>query len=160
MKRFLFAVAAVVLSACAATAEDTPVTGTTTVPGSPVIMGATPAMQYAPVQTQRRGLFARLRNRNTSTMSYSTPLTTAPATVAPMPMPGTTPAPMPTPMPGVKPAGGVMTTGMVVPATGDLPPGQYTTTDGMIVQIGGKQMASQTQPQTTRRGLFSRLRNR
>jgi hypothetical protein len=162
MKRFLFAVAVVALSACAGLAEDKPATsGTTTAPATPVITSATPVVEYAPAQTQRRGLFGRLRNRNTTTMSYSVPLTTptmAPAT--PMPMPGTT---TPQPMPGIKPAGGVSgMPGMVVQATGNLPPGQYTTTDGMIIQIGGTQpMTMPMTPTTTSRGgLFSRLRNR
>jgi hypothetical protein len=63
-------------------------------------------------------------------------------------------------MPTVKPASGI-TTGMVIPATGSLPPGQYTTTDGTIVQIGGVQpVMAQPMTTTTRGGLFSRLRNR
>jgi hypothetical protein len=158
MKRFLFAVAAVALSACAAIADDTPATGTTTVP---VVTSATPVAGYAPAQTQqRRGLFGRLRSRNTTTMNYSSPTMVAPATTpaSPMLMPGTT---TPQPMPTVKPASGTMMSGMVVQATGDLPPGQYTTTDGTIVQIGGTQpmMTPMTTP-TTRNGLFGRLRNR
>ena len=157
MKRFLFAVAVVALSACAGLAEDKPVVvGTTPAPAAPVITTAAPVVEYAPAQTQRRGLFGRLRNRNTTTMTYSTPTAVVPATpAAPMPMPGLAPQPMPS----IKPAGGV-----IIPATGSLPPGTYTATDGTIIQIGGTQpmmaqpvMSTNT---TERRGLFGRLRNR
>jgi hypothetical protein len=164
MKRFLFAVAVAALFACDASAQQ-PVIGTPIAPGTPVITTAGPVIGYAPTQTtQRRGLFGRLRNRNTSTMSYSSPAMVAPAAIPgtiapqPIPMPGTI---TPMPMPGIRPAGAV------IPATGNLPPGQYTTTDGTIIQIGGIQpMMTQpmmTQPMTTttsRTGLFGRLRNR
>jgi hypothetical protein len=63
-------------------------------------------------------------------------------------------------MPGVKPAGATMPMTAVVPAGGNLPPGTYTATDGTIIQVGGTQTAMQSQSQSTRRGLFSRLRNR
>jgi hypothetical protein len=156
MKRFLFAVAVLALAASVGSAEDQPATPAPN--PTPVVTAGTPAYSYAPAQTQRRGLFGRLRNRNNSTTYYNTtPMMTAPAAT---PMPGVAPTPMP--MPGVKPAGGAAT-GMVVPATGNLPPGQYTTTDGTIVQIGGTQpmMNDTTMPRTTSRtGLFSRLRNR
>ena len=44
-----------------------------------------------------------------------------------------------------------------MPATGTLPAGTYTTTDGTIVQVGGVEPMPAP---TERRGLFSRLRNR
>jgi hypothetical protein len=83
---------------------------------------------------------------------------------------------MPMQMPGSKPAGTAMS-GTVVPATGNLPAGIYTTTDGTVVQIGGvmpdASMTSMTTSmavpmtttttmtaQTARRGLLARLRNR
>jgi hypothetical protein len=171
MKRFLFAVAVVALSACTGFAEDKPATSAQpATPTTPTVIAATPAIEYAPAQPQRRGLFGRLRNRN-NTATYSAPIMAAPVTVpaaTPMPKPGTTPEPMP----GTKPAGGTTTNGTkpgttptpaVVQAGGSLPPGTYTATDGTIIQIGGTQPMAQpmTQPtQSERRGLFSRLRNR
>jgi hypothetical protein len=170
MKRFFFAAAAVALVASVGSAAEQPVTPVTPVQPAPIITTATPtpAVEYAPAQPQRRGLLARLRNRNNSTYNYNTaPQMVVPATpAAPVPMPGLAPQPMPT----VKP-----TSGMVIPATGNLPPGQYTTTDGTIIQIGGPvtgmpmigtaggpvMTAGYTEPTTTtsaRRGLFSRLR--
>ena len=111
-------------------------------PTGPIVT-AGPVYGYAPAQPARRGLFGRLRSRNTAYYSSGTtvPMMTVPTNQMPM-TPGT---PMPMPMPGVKPAGGVMMTGSVVqaggmmpvPATGNLPPGIYTTTDGTVVQIGG-----------------------
>ncbi len=165
MKRFLFAVAAVALSAAVGVAEDQPATTPPT--PSPVVTTASPVTGYAPTTqttTARRGLFGRLRNRNTGTMSYSSPVMTAPAT-------GGTPVPAATPMPPVAPpqampgakSGAMMTTPMtggVVQASGNLPPGTYTTTDGTIVQVGGTQPAAPATTTTTSRGLFSRLRNR
>lgn len=152
MKRFMFAVAVVALSACVSLADDKPATGGDTKPATPAATATTGAtVEYAPAQAQRRGLLARLRGRNTTT--YSAPIMTTPA-ATPMPTPGGT---TPTPMPGTKPASGTTTTGGVVQASGNLPAGRYTTTDGTIIQVGG------TQPMTTsgeRRGLFSRLRSR
>lgn len=142
MKRFLFAVAVAVLSATAASAEEKPTAPPPATPAAPVVVPGTPIVEYAPAQPARRGLFARLRNRGTTTYSGGNggtiPLATPPATITPatpMPMPGTTP----TPMPPIKP-----TTG--------------TTTDGTIIQIGGT-----TTPMTTtgtRSSFLSRLRNR
>jgi hypothetical protein len=80
------------------------------------------------------------------------------------PQPGATPmpsiAPQPMPMPGTR-NGAAMTTGPVVQASGNLPPGTYTATDGTIIQVGGTQGMTQTttmSPTMTRRGLFGRLR--
>lgn len=157
MKRFFFAVAVVALVGSVSSAEEKAI-APAPMPATPVVVaGPTTTYQYAPAQPQRRGLFARLRARNnTTTYSYSTqPQMTTPA---PMPMPGTTPTPMP--MPGVRPVGGAQPMpGTVVPATGDLPPGRYTATDGTIIQIGGTQ-AMTTTTSNTRTGLFGRLRNR
>ena len=164
MKRFLFAIATVALFAAAGVAEDQPAT---TPPATPPVPTAAPVTSYVPATqstTARRGLFGRLRNRNTSTMSYSSPVMTTPTTGA-APMPGATPMPPVAPpqaMPGTK-TGAMMTTPMtggVVQATGNLPAGTYTTTDGTIVQIGGTQPAAPANTTTTSRGLFSRLRNR
>ena len=158
MKRFLFAVAVVALSACAGSAEDKPAV-VTTAPATPAVVGtAAPVVEYAPAQTTRRGLFSRLRNRNTAT--YSAPVMTAPVPATTTPVP---PVAAPMPMPGSKTSARPMN-GQVVQATGNLPPGTYTTTDGTVVQIGGTQtMAASTSmssSQSTRRGLFSRLRGR
>lgn len=165
MKRFFFAVAVVALVASVGSAEDKPAV-IAPAPVTPAITTATPTpvVEYAPAQPQRRGLLARLRNRNNSTYYSTTPQMVVPATpAAPMPMPGIAPQPMPT----------VRPTGAVIPATGNLPPGRYTTTDGTIIQIGGPATAgpvmttgpvttagyTYTEPTTTtRRGLFSRLR--
>ncbi|QJW98774.1 hypothetical protein [Frigoriglobus tundricola] len=167
MKRFLFAVAVIALFATAGVAQDKPVP--TTPPAgtvdSNVTTGAAPVTSYVPATQApvRRGLFGRLRNRNTNTMSYSSPVLTAPATGVPS-TPGATPMPPVAPpqaMPGAKP-GAMMTPPMtsgVVQATGNLPPGTYTTTDGTIVQVGGTEMAAPATT-TTSRGLFSRLRSR
>ena len=162
MKRFLFAAALVALVASAGSAEDKPAAKPTPAPATPVVVApaGTPVVEYAPAPAQRRGLFGRLRNRNTGTTTYSpAPIVTAPA-VAPTPatpMPPVVP-PAPMPMPTVKPAGAV------VPATGNLPAGRYTTTDGTIVQIGGTQPTAMTTETTTtsgeRRGFLGRLRNR
>ena len=181
MKRFLLAVAVVALSACVGSAEDapapTPVAPAAPVMvGSPVVVGAAPVYQYAPApasQPARRGLFGRLRNRN-NTASYTggttpmmAPMMAPPMTTVPgsTPMPSFSPTPMPTPMPmpGTKPVG-TMAPGMVVPASGNLPAGTYTATDGTIVQVGGTEMAAPVSTamttQSARRGLFGRLRNR
>lgn len=150
MKRFFFAVSVVALAACVASAEDKPATGGTT-GTTPAVTATTGTTYYQTSQPTRRGLFARLRNRNNMTYS-TTPSMATPA----QPMP--TPAPQP--MPGTKPAGDTTTnTGMVVQASGNLPPGRYTTTDGTIIQISGT--GTTTTPMTsTRTGLFSRLRMR
>jgi hypothetical protein len=181
MKRFLFAAALVALVASVGTAEDKPATGTTT-PAAPVVTTTTgtPVVEYAPAQTQRRGLFGRLRNRNNSTMTYSTSPTLTTPTTSATPMPGIAPQPMP--MPGTRTGARTMTRpGTIIQATGTLPPGIYTTTDGTVIQIGGPTMtppggaiqtggtqimtdsgiiqAGYTEPaQTQRRGLFGRLR--
>src|SRR5207244_12728810 len=65
MKRFLFAAALVALVASVGTAEERPTVITTT-PAAPVVVttAGTPVAEYAPAQTQRRGLFGRIRNRN------------------------------------------------------------------------------------------------
>jgi hypothetical protein len=162
MTRFLFAVPVLALSAAVGLA-DAPASGgsVTPAPAAPVVGPVVaPTYSSAPATT-RRGLLGRLRNRNTVRYS-SAPLMAAPAP-APIITPPQTPAPAPAPMPGVKPAGAMMPmSGQVVQATGNLPPGVYTTTDGTVVQVGGTQAAMQTQPQSqsTRRGLLSRLRNR
>ena len=147
MKRFLFAVAVVALAASAGGAEDKPA-ATPPATATPVVVGTpgTPVVEYGSVTTAspRRGLFARLRNRGTSSTYTTGPVTTVPTTGAtPMP-PATPPAPMPmpgktsaTPMPG--------TTGVVM-ASG---------TDSGTVMT-----ASYSEPAKQRRGLFGRLRNR
>jgi hypothetical protein len=160
MKRFLSAAALVALVASVGTAEEKP-TAPMPSPAAPVVVttAGTPVAEYAPAQTQRRGLFGRLRSRNT-TMTYSpaTPVMTAPIPAGATPMP---PITAPQTMPGTK-TSPTATTGQIVQATGNLPVGTYTTTDGTIIQIGGTQMAtdSSMSSQSTRRGLFSRLRNR
>ena len=170
MKRFFFAAALVALVTSVGTAQETPTTPVTT-PAAPIVVttAGTPIAEYAPAQsTQRRGLFGRLRNRNSGTASYSpaTPVMTAPITT-PTTVTPTAPitAPQPMPMPGTRT--GTSPTGTIIQASGNLPAGTYTTTDGTIIQIGGTSMATQpmaTQPttetQSGRRGLFSRLRNR
>lgn len=169
MKQFLFAAALVVLVASVGTAEEkaTP-TPTTAAPvvitsGSPVIV------ESGTTQSTRRGLFGRLRNRNNSPATYtSVPAMTAPANATTQP-PISTPQPMP--MPGTKTTTGAAAMpqpGGIVQASGNLPAGTYTTTDGTIIQIGGPIMTDSgimttgaTEPaQSGRRGLFSRLRNR
>ncbi len=154
MTRFLFAVPVLALTAAISFADTPASSGTTTAPTTVTTVAST--YSYSTTRPARRGLFSRLRNRNTTTYS-SAPLMVSPAT------PPQTPAPTPAPLPAVKPVSGKMMpmSGQVVQATGNLPPGTYTTTDGMVVQVGGKQtMQPQSQSQTTRRGLFSRLRNR
>jgi hypothetical protein len=145
MKRFLFAAALVALVASVGTAEQ-PAT-ITTAPAAPVVVttAGTPVAEYAPAQTQRRGLFGRLRNRNTGTMNYSTPapVITTPTTGA-APMPGII-APQPMPMPGSRTSTSrympmTMPGTTIAQATGNLPPGIYTTTDGTVIQVGGSQM--------------------
>jgi len=170
MKRFLYAVSAAALFAAVGVADDKPVAPAPSTPAGTtdtnVITSAAPVTGYAPAAqstTTRRGLFGRLRNRNTSTMSYSSPTMTSPTMSAPptgaTPMPPVAP---PQAMPGTK-SGAMMTppmTGAVVQASGNLPAGTYTTTDGTIVQIGGTQMATPTTTTAAPRGLFSRLRSR
>jgi hypothetical protein len=158
MKRFLFAVAVVALSAAAALADGQPPTGMPT-PAAPIITAA-PVVTTGPVQPARRGLFARLRNRNTMTYS-SAPVMTAPTMGgSAAPMPSIAPQPQPMPMPGTR-NGAAMMTGPVVQASGNLPPGTYTTADGSTIQVGGTQGMMQTTsmaPTRVRRGLFGRLR--
>ena len=146
MKRFLCAVAAVALFAAVGVAEDQPTTPPTVASGAPVVEYA-PAASVTTAAPARRGLFGRLRNRNTSTMSYSAtavPMTSAvPMPSAPTPMPPVAPQPMPT----IRPTGGA------------------TVTPDGIVLIGGTasgatMTAGSTEPKPARRGLFSRLRNR
>jgi hypothetical protein len=152
MKRFLFAVAVVALSAAAALADGQPTPGTP-VPATPIVSAA-PVVSATPVQPARRGLFARLRNRNTMTYSSAPVMTTPTMGATPMP-----PVAQPMPMPGTR--NGAATTGPVVQATGSLPPGTYTTTDGSTVQVGGTQGMMQStsmSPTRVRRGLFGRLR--
>jgi hypothetical protein len=162
MKRFLFAVALAALFASAGTAEEKAAPVTTT--AAPVVItSGTPIVETTPAQSTRRGLFGRLRNRNNSTATYSTtPVMTAPVNATTQP-PISTPAPMP--MPGTKTTTGAVVMpqpGEVVQASGSLPAGTYTTTDGTIIQIGGTQMEAQptTDTQSGRRGLFGRLRSR
>ncbi len=173
MKQFLFAVSLVALSASGVSAEDVPAAPAPT-PVAPSTMSgptlmAAPVTEYAPAQPARRGLFGRLRNRNTMMYSGTAMPVMMTGPTAPTPMPPVAPTPMPGAksggttmmMPGtVVPAGG----STIVPATGNVPPGIYTTTDGMVVQVGGTQMStSMSSPMTTsttRGGLFSRLRNR
>ena len=167
MKRFLFAAALVALVASVGTAQEAPAPMPAPAPVVITTTG-TPVVESAPAQTQRRGLFGRLRNRNSGTTTYSpaTPVITtpavapsAPAVIPPQPMP------MPNTKTGVTPTGGIVgitPTGGIVQATGNLPAGTYTTTDGTIIQIGGTQMATQPQSsqssQSGRRGLFNRNR--
>ena len=146
MKPFLFAAALVAASASVGFADATPAASA---PATPVIVGTvgTPVVESAPAAPARRGLFGRLRNRNTSTMSYSAtavPMTSAvPMPSAPTPMPPAAPQPMPT----IRPTGGA------------------TVTPDGIVLIGGTasgatMTAGYTEPKPARRGLFGRLRNR
>jgi hypothetical protein len=180
MKRFLYAVALAALFASAGTAEEKVVTSPTT--AAPVVIASgSPVVESAPAQSTRRGLFGRLRNRNSgSTMNYSpAPAVTVPTTATPMPPIS---APQPMPMPGTRTGAMMMPpSGAIVQASGNLPPGVYTTTDGTVIQIGGPATASSdvittggpimtdsgvmpagyTEPaQSGRRGLFSRLRSR
>ena len=163
MKRFLFAVALAALFASVGTAEEKAVPVQTT--AAPVVItSGSPVVESGTAQSTRRGLFGRLRNRNNSTSAYSpAPVTTVPTTnVTPQP-PISTPQPMP--MPGTKTTTGAVVMpqpGGVVQASGNLPAGTYTTTDGTIVQIGSTQMEAQptTDTQSGRRGLFGRLRSR
>ncbi|MCS6864594.1 MAG: hypothetical protein RMJ56_15730 [Gemmataceae bacterium] len=164
MKRYLFAVAVAVLAVGVVGAEDKPATPAPTT-SAPVMMGTTGTMyvEYVPVQSTRRGLFARLRNRSNRVTYTTMPMVTMPTSPAPMP----TPAPQPMPMPGTKSDNTVSMpkTTTVVPATGNLPPGIYTTTDGTVVQIGGTtsggvMTATYTESTPVRRGFFGRLRNR
>ena len=171
MKRFLFAVALAALFASVGTAEEKAVPVPTT--AAPVVItSGTPVVETTPAQSTRRGLFGRLRNRNSSTTSYTpAPVMTAPMTVTPQP-PISTPQPMP--MPGTKTTTGAVVMpqpGGVVQASGNLPAGTYTTTDGTVVQVAGPIMtdsgimtAGSVEPaqstQSGRRGLFGRLRSR
>jgi hypothetical protein len=170
VKQFFFAVAVVALSAAVSLAEDRPVAPSPTPVGPPIITAGPTTTYVESAQPQRRGLFGRLRNRNSTPTYYSTPAMTAPAPIpSATPMPPVTP---PQPMPGVRPAGGA-----IIPATStSLPPGIYTTTDGTIIQVGGTMpgtmpmmnmstgmMTSDMTSSTSssgRRGLFGRLRNR
>lgn len=149
MNRFLFAVAVVVLFAGVSYSEDQPAVTPMAPPPVPVVTPSTPTYTSTTSTTTRRGLFSRLRNRNTMTYSSAPLLMSSPMPAAPMP---STVAPQP--MPSSKPTGSAPMTGTVVQASGSLPPGTYTTTDGMVVQVGGTEM------QTSRRGLMSRLRMR
>jgi hypothetical protein len=183
MKRFVFAVVVAALSAAVGSAQDA--VTVTVAPPAPVVMAGPVMTETVTTQPARRGLFGRLRGRNTVTMTSGTmtPMASVPTMATPVMTPSmtpmtTTPAPMMTPgsmpampmqMPGSKPAGTAMS-GPVVPATGNLPAGIYTTTDGTVVQIGGVMPdASMTTSMTTtttmtaqtaRRGLLARLRNR
>jgi hypothetical protein len=163
VKRFLFTAALIALVTSVGTAQETPTTPVTT-PAAPIVIttAGAPIVESAPAQTQRRGLFGRLRNRNSGTTTYSptTPVMTVPittpTTVTPMP---STITPQPMPMPGTRT--GTIPTGTIIQATGNLPAGTYTTTDGTIIQIGGTSMATQpmtTETQSGRRGLFNRNR--
>jgi hypothetical protein len=170
MKRFLFAAALVALVASVGTAEEKPTAPAT---AAPVVIttAGTPVVEYAPAQSTRRGLLGRLRNRNSgSTMAtrpaadgtlplMTAPVMTAPASATPMPPIS---APQPMPMPGTKTT--IAPAGTIIQASGELPAGTYTTTDGTIIQIGGTQPQPAAQPMTEtqsgRRGLFGRLRNR
>jgi hypothetical protein len=182
MRQFLFAASLVAVSAGGVSAEDAPAPTPVAPPAmsGPTIMAA-PVTEYAPMaQPARRGLFARLRNRNAMTYSGAAmPMTMTGPTGTPTMMTGPTgtPTPMPpvapTPMPGAKSGGTtMMMPGMVipaggsmaVPATGNVPAGIYTTTDGTVVRVGGTEMSpamsSPMTGSTTRGGLFGRLRNR
>ena len=169
MKRFLFAVALAALFASVGSAQEKAVPLPSTAAPVVITSGA-PVVESTPAQSTRRGLFGRLRNRNNSTMSYTpAPVMTAPTTTAPMIV-----TPQPMPMPGTKTTTGAVVMpqpGGVVQASGNLPAGTYTTTDGTVVQIGGPMMADggvmtagSVEPaqstQSGRRGLFGRLRSR
>lgn len=147
MKRFLFAVAVVALFGAVSYAEDKPAVASAPAAGTVV----SPTYTYEQ-PTQRRGLLARLRSRSTTSSYSTTPLMTAPAPAA-TPMPQTAPAPMPMPNSASAPKSGT-----VVQASGNLPPGTYTATDGTTVQVGGTTSAMRST--SARMGLFSRLRNR
>jgi hypothetical protein len=155
MKQFFFAVALVALTASVGFSDDAPAPTPVTSGATPVVMGSTSPTYTMPAQPMRRGLFARLRSRNNRMMSSSTPMmTTTPMSATPMPG-----APTPMPMPSVKTAGTPTTmampmSGTVVQATGNLPAGMYTTTDGTVVQVGG------TMTRPARLGLLARLRSR
>ncbi len=178
MTKYLLAATAVALSAFAATAAETPVRGVAlgefvaTATETPVVMTGAPMMVSTPVgsmptQTARRGLFGRMRGRNTTpamtttlptTTMTMTPVMTAPVmttTAMAMPAPTTTtvttagaaPATMATPqVPGgiVMASGTTATESMVMPAA-------YTE------PVMSNTMSNTT---STRRGLFGRLRNR
>ncbi len=162
MKRFLFAAALVALGASVGAADEKSAPPATS--SAPVVISTagSPIVESSPAQSTRRGLLGRLRNRgnNTSTMTYSpaTPVMSAPTGATPMPPVS---APQPMPMPGTKTTT-APAPGTIVQASGSLPAGTYTTTDGTIIQIGGTQPTAQpmTDSQSSRRGLFSRLRNR
>jgi len=177
MKKFVFAVAVVALYAAAGEAQDQPATPVTpVVPSTPVVTTG-PVMQYGSPTVARRGLFGRLRNRNSSMMAYpSAPVMTAPVLGTP-PMGTITPPLAPMPMPGTRPTSSMVVPANMVVSSGNLPPGIYTATDGTVIQIGGptampmtngavvpatgySPMTMQTQTQVSRRGLLGRLRNR
>lgn len=157
MKQFLFAAALVALFASVGTAEDAPVVvvGAPVTAASPVMTG-TRMVESAPTQSTRRGLFGRMRGRNTTPTPMTAPaMMTAPTMTPSMPMPmpvarasGAAVMPMPMPPSGVTVASGtVIDTNVVTVGYTEVMPATYT------------EPAMTTQP-TTRRGLFGRLRNR
>jgi len=149
MKRFLFAAALVALFASVGAAEEKPVAVATTpvTAASPVMVTSVPMVESVPAQSTRRGLFGRLRNRNSGTTMPAAPAMTMTA-ATPMPVMS---APAPMLMPGTK------TGAMAMPEvpSGIIVVGGTTAVEGTVTP------AAYTEPTTTtRRGLFGRLRNR
>lgn len=145
MKTFLFAAALVSLFASAGAAEEKVVVASAPVTvAAPVMVSSAPTMEATPAQTPRRGLFGRLRNRNSTPAVTTTALPTVSAPVmtapAPMAMPSATVA---TPMPA------------------PTAPSDVVVVSGTVMAEPVVTTAGYTEPTTTtRRGLFGRLRNR
>lgn len=147
MKKFLFAAALACLFASVGTAEEKAVVASAPVTvAAPVMVSSVPAMEATSAQTQRRGLFGRLRNRN----STPTMTTTAPTTIAAPVM--TAPTAMAMPMPAA-----TVATPMPKPTA----PSDVVAASGTVMAEPVVTTAAYTEPaQTQRRGLFGRLRNR
>lgn len=168
MKRFGLALAVGVLAVSAAPAQQpatAPQSGPTITTGTPVV-GSGTIVQGDVITTApaRRGLFGRMRNRNTSSAPVITSYpTTTPGTV--IPMPATTTAPntsIPNPMPSTAPTprttgggtSGIITTGDVVQASGT------TVVTGEGVTTTGYAVPSTTTTTQSRRGIIARMRAR
>jgi hypothetical protein len=158
VKKFLFAVAAGFLFTAMAWADDPPVTTTapapTAVVGQPIIVGSTVPMTtpYTTTAPARRGLFGRLRARNTGTVMsapvYSAPMTGGTIITTPSGVPSGVPMPMPT---TTRPGGTSMiipggTTGLtgnpIIVAGGTsngavIPAGGIVTASGVVIPAGG-----------------------